>query len=68
MNTQVAEVANRRLSGSVDRGWELRMVSGVRWLLSSWLVSVVLLQQFCLLHRSQRLCRTRLYQDGVDAG
>ena len=32
------------------------MLSGCRWLLTFWLVFVVLLQQFCLPQRLQRLC------------
>ena len=48
-----------RFSGSVDSGWQPHVLSGVRWLLTFWLSSVFLLQQFYLPHRLLRLSTGR---------
>ena len=58
----MAEEANLRLEGSLavwTADGSHMWCQGFRWLLTFWLVFVVLLQQFCLPHRLQRLCTGR---------
>ena len=63
MGWQVAEETNLRMEDSLavwTGDGSLMFFQGVgSWLLTFWLASVVLLQQFCLPHRLQRLCTGR---------